>query len=81
MRLGDNLDEGYLTTTARVLLREDLGGEEIIYLEAAGAALATVIRSDDHDRQRVEIDQIVTIGVRPQDMVIFAGGRRIGRAG
>ena len=81
IRIGANLGDGYLTTPARVLLREDLGGEEIIYLDAAGTPLATVIRSDDHDRQRVEIDQMVTIGVRPQDMVIFADGRRIGRGG
>lgn len=81
VRLGDNLGVEYLTTTARVFLREDLGGEEIIYLDAAGAPLATVIRSDDQDRQRVEIDQTVTIGVRPQDMIIFADGRRVGRGG
>ncbi len=81
VRMGDDLGDEFLKTSAKVLLREDLGGEEIIYLNAAGTQLATVVRSDDQDRQHVEIDQTVTVGVRPQDLVIFANGQRIGRGG
>lgn len=79
IRIGENLGAGFLQTTAKVLLREDLGGEEITYLDAAGTPLTTVIRSDDQEQQHVEIDQIVTIGVRPSDLVVFAAGQRIGR--
>jgi hypothetical protein len=37
-----------------------------------------VLRADEQAVQQAEIDQIVTVGFHPADLVIFAGGRRIG---
>lgn len=73
--------EGTLSSQAKVLLREDLGGEEIVYLDANGTQLTTVLRSDDESQQHVEIDQSVTFWVRPSDVIVFANGERVGVGG
>ncbi|MFM9106011.1 MAG: ABC transporter ATP-binding protein [Chloroflexota bacterium] len=62
---------------ARVLLREDLGGEEIVYLEAQGQTLTSVDRHTlDHSG-----DGEVTIHIHPSDLALFdpRGGGRVGR--
>lgn len=69
---------GWLTHRAKVLLREDLGGEEIVYLDLNGLVLTTVLRSDDQTQQHVDIDQVVPVAIPPQQMVVFQEGRRIG---
>ena len=69
---------GGLELRARVLLREDLGGEDIIYCDVDGHHLTTVLRADEQAVKQAEIDQIVTVGFHPFDLVIFAGSRRIG---
>jgi ABC-type sugar transport system ATPase subunit len=66
---------------AKVLLREDLGGEEIVYLEAGGQQLATVLRSDDEQALDIHIDQTVTAHIHPERAVVYADGRYVGRAG
>jgi ABC-type sugar transport system ATPase subunit len=53
---------------ATVALREDLGGEDIVYLTAQGVALTMVDR--DHDR-RADIDQRVTISIAPRRLLLF----------
>jgi len=63
---------------AKVLLREDLGGEEIVYLDIAGRQLTTVLRSDDESQAHVMIDQLVTYWIAPADLVVFVDGQRIG---
>ena len=63
---------------ARVLLREDLGGEEIVYLDANGYQLTTVLRSDDASQAHVNIDEMVTYWMRPEDLVVYADGKRVG---
>ena len=78
IHLSDSAPDGVLTGRAMVLLREDLGGEEIVYLDADGTLLTTVLRSDDVSQQGVEIDQTVTYWVRPEDVIVFADGERIG---
>jgi len=67
-----------LTIEGRVLLREDLGGEEIVYVDAAGTALTGV---DRRHEQRDDLGARVTIGIRPRDLLLFssATGRRVGR--
>lgn len=67
-----------LELRARVLLREDLGGEDIVYCDVDGHHLTTVLRADEQAAQQAEIDQIVTVGFHPADLVVFAGNRRIG---
>ncbi|MCC7024304.1 MAG: ABC transporter ATP-binding protein [Thermomicrobiales bacterium] len=53
---------------ATVALREDLGGEDIVYLAVGDTALTMVDR--DHDR-RADIDQRVTISIAPQRLLLF----------
>jgi ABC-type sugar transport system ATPase subunit len=78
IRIGQPPGAGWLTHTAKVLLREDLGGEEIVYLDVEGLVLTTVVRSDDQTQQHVDIDQSVVISVQPHHMIVFQDGRRIG---
>ena len=61
-----------------MLLREDLGGEEIVYLDVAGHQLTTVLRSDDESQAHVNIDQLVTYWLRPTDLVVYVDGQRVG---
>jgi ABC-type sugar transport system ATPase subunit len=78
IRIGQPPAAGWLTHDAKVLLREDLGGEEIIYLDMSGLVLTTVVRSDDQSQQHVDIDQSVKVSVAPHDLIVFQEGRRIG---
>jgi multiple sugar transport system ATP-binding protein len=63
---------------ARVLLREDLGGEEIVYLDADGAPLSSIDRL--HQRF-ADIDGRLSVTIRPRDLLLFSAttGERIGR--
>ncbi len=66
-----------LRLPARVLLQEDLGGEEIVYLDVQGTALTTVLR---HDAYTGTIPDETTIALDPRNLVVFAkDGTRIGR--
>ncbi|MER3485924.1 MAG: hypothetical protein C4345_08100 [Chloroflexota bacterium] len=66
-----------LHMSARVLLREDLGGEEIVYLEVNGVTLMTVVR---HDMIEGVIPERVTIAMDPSALVIFSPeGQRVGQ--
>ena len=69
-----------LHATGRVLLREDLGGEEIVYLDVAGTPLTTVVR---HDAAPAGLDDAlgaaVAITVAPRELLLFSpDGVRIG---
>ena len=74
-----NPPPGSLSFSAKVLLREDLGGEEIVYLDANGQNLTTVLRSADADSAHIDIDQHVTAYVRPSDVVVYADNKYVGR--
>ena len=65
---------------ARVVLREDLGGEEIVYLDCNGTALTGV---DRHHARGGHLDERTTVTIRPRDLLLFqaATGERIGRGG
>lgn len=66
-----------LRMPARVLLREDLGGEELVYLEVNGVTLMTVVR---HDAIKGAIPEQVTISVDPSALVVFSPeGQRVGQ--
>lgn len=77
IRIGES-SARVLAHKAQVLLRENLGGEEIVYLNSDGVTLTTVLRSDDQTQQHVDIDQRVTISVEPHNIVVFQDGHRIG---
>lgn len=72
---------GAIPFKAKVLLREDLGGEEIVYLDADGLLLTTVLRSDDENALHINIDETVTAYALPEQMVAYADGKYVGRAG
>ena len=75
-----NPPAGALPFKAKVLLREDLGGEEIVYLDANGTLLTTMLRNDDENALHIEIDQTVTAYTHPQDVVVYADSVYVGRA-
>jgi ABC-type sugar transport system ATPase subunit len=62
---------------ATIVLREDLGGEDIVYLAASGESIAMVDR--DHYRGD-DLDQLVTVSIYPHELALFDGssGERIG---
>jgi ABC-type sugar transport system ATPase subunit len=68
---------GAIEFPATITLREDLGGEDIVYLEAGGIALTMVDR--DHDRAN-DLDDQVTISIGPGHLTLFdaATGERVG---
>ena len=63
---------------ASIMLREDLGGEDIVYLAASGESLTLVDR--DHERGD-DLDQVVMVSIFPHNLVLFdaATGERVGR--
>jgi ABC-type sugar transport system ATPase subunit len=68
---------GELRHPATVLLREDLGGEEILYLDVEGTPLTTVVRHDAGEDPGAER---LSVTVDPRDLVLFAAdGSRIGQ--
>jgi hypothetical protein len=62
------------------VLREDLGGEDIVYLMAGGESLTMVDR--DHVRGD-DLDQQVTVSIFPRDLAVFdaATGYRLSATG
>jgi ABC-type sugar transport system ATPase subunit len=74
---GVNPNGRRLHAPARILLREDLGGEEIIYLDVNGTPLTTVLR---HDAQEIPTEDHTTISLDPKDLALFApDGERVGQ--
>jgi ABC-type sugar transport system ATPase subunit len=74
-----NNDDGHrVQFAATVTLREDLGSEDIVYLDAAGTPLTVVDR--DHYRGE-ELDEKVIGAVYLRHLVLFdtASGRALGR--
>ncbi|MDQ3780808.1 MAG: ABC transporter ATP-binding protein [Chloroflexota bacterium] len=71
-------ENGAIILNARVILREDLGGEEIVYLDCDGTPLTGV---DRHDPHRGEIDEQTTVTIDPRDLILFqpGSGERLSR--
>jgi ABC-type sugar transport system ATPase subunit len=69
---------GWLTQEAEITLREDLGGELVVYLEYNGQSITSVVRYDE--AHLIENDQ-VTIGVQPDKLVLYdpETGQRLGQ--
>ncbi|MDQ3227219.1 MAG: ABC transporter ATP-binding protein [Chloroflexota bacterium] len=76
----DGTNERTLEFPASIVLREDLGGEDIVYLAAGGESLTMVDR--DHDRGD-DLDQQVTVSIFPRDLAVFdaATGYRLSGIG
>jgi len=65
---------------AKVLLREDLGGEEIVYLDAKGIQLTTVLRSDEKGALSINIDERVMASICLEDIAVYLNKCYIGKA-
>lgn len=78
IRFATNGGDGLLTQQAQIMLREDLGGELVVHLEARGVTLVSVV---SHDDAHMLAEDQVTIGVPPQALVLYApqDGRRVGQ--
>ena len=78
----NNAPVGALTREAKILLREDLGGEEIVYLDVAGTNLTAVLTGlhvNDTSLDQLDLGKNVTIWMKPTDLVVYAEGQRIGK--
>lgn len=71
-------EAGFLKCKARVILREDLGAEVIVYLDIDGISLLTVV---PHAQDHLISEDELTIGVRSSAVVVFmpSTGARIGQ--
>jgi hypothetical protein len=77
-RLPQSAVDGRLEFPATVRLREDLGGEDIVYLSASGVPLTIV---DRDQRRGDELDEVVTLAIMPRHLTLFSAvtGERIGQ--
>lgn len=66
---------------ATVMLREDLGAEEIVYLEADGHQFTSVVRADSADLTALRLGELVDFGISAEAVVFFTDGGRIGQGG
>ena len=63
---------------AKVMLREDLGAEEIVYLESEGANLVALVRADAADLESLVLGNTVSFGISAESVLLFADGHRVG---
>ncbi|MCP3995563.1 MAG: ABC transporter ATP-binding protein [bacterium] len=63
---------------ATVTLREDLGAEEIVYLESNGSSFIALVRADAADLEALELGKTVNFGVAAESVLLFADGHRVG---
>ncbi|MEN8040263.1 MAG: ABC transporter ATP-binding protein [Actinomycetota bacterium] len=64
---------------ATVMLREDLGAEEIVYLESDGHHFTAVVRADAADLESLTLGATVRFGIPAESIVLFSGGHRSGQ--
>ncbi|TLN27505.1 ABC transporter ATP-binding protein [bacterium] len=69
---------GWITSPARIVLKEDLGGELVVHLQVGEQMLLSVIRQDE---VRGLSEESTTIGIQPADVLVFepGSGRRMGQ--
>ncbi len=68
----------HLRCQAELVLEEDLGAELVVFLRAGGTPLVTLV---PHAGRTGPLQEVVTVGVRPRDAVVFAAdtGVRLGQ--
>jgi len=71
-------DRAAITGQATVMLREDLGAEEIVYLDADGHQLTSLVRADSADLAALELGTTIDFGISARSIQLFSEGRRIG---
>lgn len=63
---------------SNVAMREDLGAEEIVYLDAAGQKLTALVRADCIEAASIELGEHIDFHIAAETVVLFAGMHRIG---
>lgn len=63
---------------ATVMLREDLGAEEIVYLQTDGINFTALVRADAADLKSLQLGKSVNFGIAAEAVLLFAGGHRVG---
>ncbi len=63
---------------ATVMLREDLGAEEIVYLQSEGVNLVALVRADAADLESLQLGKSVNFGIAAESVLLFADGHRVG---
>ena len=64
---------------ATVMLREDLGAEEIVYLESEGYRFTSLVRADSADLEELSLGAKVRFTIPADAIVLFADGQRAGQ--
>ncbi len=64
---------------AAVVLREDLGAEEVVYLESDGIQLTSLMRAGSSEVESLSLGDVVEFGIRSEAFVLFSGGHRVGQ--
>lgn len=64
--------------TATVMLREDLGAEEIVYLQSEGVNLTALVRADAADLESLQLGKSINFGIAAESVLLFAAGHRVG---
>lgn len=64
---------------ATVMLREDLGAEEIVYLESKGHRFTSLVRADSADLAELTLGAKVQFTIPADAIVLFADGLRAGK--
>jgi ABC-type sugar transport system ATPase subunit len=65
---GNGQDRRSIQFPAQVMLREDLGGEDVVYLDANAISLTMVDREHDRDH---DLDVTVTVTIAPNHLALF----------
>lgn len=63
---------------ATVMLREDLGAEEIVYLQSGDYDFIAVARADSADIEALTLGASISFSIAPESVLLFADGRRVG---
>lgn len=64
---------------AMVALREDLGAEEVVYLESNDQRISALVRTDSADLHAISPGEWVDFGIAATHLVLFRDGDLIGR--
>ena len=67
-----------LAGEATVMLREDLGAEEIVYLQSKDLNFTSVVRADSADLEALTLGATVSFSIAPESVLLFSDGRRVG---
>ena len=64
---------------ATVMLREDLGAEEVVYLESNGQRFISLVRADSADHEELTLGAKVQFTLPADAILLFADGQRAGQ--